>query len=65
MRSAVAAELERQKGCERKKTLERGRMRKDRSCLFIRKNSEVGAKNEEAKNMVIQLLGRLNSRDGH
>ena len=34
-----AAELEQQKSCERKKTLERGRMRKDRSCLFIRKNS--------------------------
>ena len=27
--SAAAAELERQKGCERKKTLETGRMRKD------------------------------------
>ena len=37
--AAAAAELERQKGCERKKMLERGRMRKDRSCLFIRKDS--------------------------
>jgi hypothetical protein len=37
--SAAAAELERQKGCERKKMLERGRIRKYWSCLFIRKDS--------------------------
>jgi hypothetical protein len=37
--SAAAAELERQKGCESKKMLERGRIRKDWSCLFIRKDS--------------------------
>ena len=32
--------------------------------IYKGKNDKVGAKNKEAKNMVIQLPGRLDSRDG-
>ena len=45
--TAAAAELERQRSSERKKTTGRRRMGRPRSCLFIRKGKLRRARNKE------------------
>ena len=45
---AAAAELEQQRSRERKKTTERGRMKKDLKVVLIYKE-KTGARNEEAR----------------
>ena len=63
--TAAAAELERQQGRERRKTIGRGRMRKDLVVLIYKGGLKVGAKNEEAENLITQRLRRLDFRDGY
>ena len=49
--AAATAELEQQRSCERKKTTERGIMKKDLKVLLLykEKTGKEGARNEEAR----------------
>ena len=62
--AAAAAELERQRTSERKKTTEGGEWKRPRSCLFIRKRLISGREKRGDQNMVIQLPRHLDFREG-
>ena len=65
MSAVAAAELERQKGCERgRRRWKRGRMKKGQSCLFIRRRLISGREKRGDQNMVIQLPRRLDFQEG-
>ena len=65
--AAAAAELGQQRRRERKKTTERGRMKKDLKVVLIYKEKidREGARNEEAENLITQRLRRLDFRNGY
>ena len=64
--AAAAAELEQQRSRERKKTTERGRMKKDLKVVLIYKEGLTERAREMRRlDMDIQLLRRLDFRDGH
>ena len=63
---AAAAELEQQRSRERKKMTERGRMKKDLKVVLIYKEGLTERAREMRRlDMDIQLLRRLDFRDGH
>ena len=64
--AAAAAELEQQRSRERKKMTERGRMKKDLKVVLIYKERLTERARETRRpDMDIQLLRRLDFRDGH
>ena len=64
--AAAAAELEQQRSRERKKMTERGGMKKDLKVVLIYKEGLTERAREMRRlDMDIQLLRRLDFRDGH
>ena len=64
--AAAAVELEQERSRERKKMTERGRMKKDLKVVLIYKEGLTERARETRRlDMDIQLLRRLDFRDGH
>ena len=64
--AVAAAELEQRRSRERKKMTERGRMKKDLKVVLIYKERLIERAQETRRpDMDIQLLRRLDFRDGH
>ena len=64
--AVAAAELEQQRSRERKKMTGRGRMKKDLKVMLIYKERLTERARETRRpDVVIQLLRRLDFRDGH